>query len=361
MTTTKARSQNIILAIDTSCDDTSVAVLDGRKVLSSIVSSQVELHKKWGGVVPDIARRAHQENIGIAYNEALTRANVVESEIDLIAVTQGPGLAIDLEVGIEFAKNLALDRDLPLVPVNHMEGHFLSSLLLNSLGAGQVEDSIETVFPALGVLASGKHTELVYSFMPGEYLKLGWTLDDAAGEAFDKVGRMLGFGYPGGPIVSEFAEKATKEQAESFDLPVPMERSRDLNFSYSGLKTACLYKIRSLRESGRKDKEWVNAFCSEFVYKVVESISIKVESALEQNRDIESILVGGGVFNNVRMIRGMRKVAKNFSVGFYYPPRRYRGDNAAMIGIAGLVQYQKGEFLSGQDINSLERDPKLSL
>lgn len=233
MTTTKARSQNIILAIDTSCDDTSVAVLDGRKVLSSIVSSQVELHKKWGGVVPDIARRAHQENIGIAYNEALTRANVVESEIDLIAVTQGPGLAIDLEVGIEFAKNLALDRDLPLVPVNHMEGHFLSSLLLNSLGAGQVEDSIETVFPALGVLASGKHTELVYSFMPGEYLKLGWTLDDAAGEAFDKVGRMLGLDILGDPLSQNSPKKQQKSKQSLLTYPF---RWKDLGILISVIR-----------------------------------------------------------------------------------------------------------------------------
>ncbi len=349
-----------ILAFDTSCDETSVAVLQGRRVLSSVISSQVELHKKWGGVVPKVARRAHEENIESTYKEALTRAKTSIEEIDAIAVTYGPGLAIDLEIGIIFAKELALKYNKKLLPVNHMEGHLLSSLLLNSKGRGKFEKPIESAFPILGVLASGKHTELIYAKSPGKYIKLGKTLDDAAGECFDKVGRMLNFGYPGGPVITEFAKKSTGKY--KFDLPIPMEKSGDLNFSYSGLKTACLYKVNKLREEGLKDSDWVYDFCREFVDVVIKSISIKVEKALPENPDIKTILTGGGVYNNEKIIRDLQKVAKNNNKGFLFPEKRFRGDNAAMIALAGLRMYKDSEYISDKtEIQKLDRVPRLEL
>ena len=198
-TINKNQQTPIILAIDTSCDDTSVAVLKGRRVLSSVISSQVELHKKWGGVVPDIARRAHKENIEKVYQEALKRARIKEDELEFIAVTYGPGLAIALEVGINFAKDLAYTKKKKFVPINHMEGHMLASFILNQQGKGSVGQNEEIcVFPALALLMSGNHSEIVYAKKLNEYEVLGETLDDAAGEAFDKVARMMDVGYPGG-------------------------------------------------------------------------------------------------------------------------------------------------------------------
>lgn len=349
-----------ILAIDTSCDETSVAVVQGRKVLSNIRSSQVDLHSEWGGVVPMISKRAHEENIQGVYEDALKRARVNMEDIDYVAVTYGPGLAIDLEVGIQFAKDLAIKYGKPLVPVNHMEGHLLSSLALNSKGKGLVLDSqLKKIFPALGLLVSGKHTEIIYVKEIGEYEKLGLTLDDAAGEAFDKVGRMLNFGYPGGPVVSEFAKKGKRGKIE---LPIPMVKSGDLNFSYSGLKTASLYKIRELRESDLKEKEWIYDFCRTFVDVLVESLKIKLNLAIEKHSEIKSVLVGGGVFGSEYVLREIGKLVKSNNLKFLSPKPEYRTDNAAMIGLAAYFNVLDDRYLSDLDeIEKLDRNPRLSL
>lgn len=347
----------IILAFDTSCDETSVAVLKGRMVLSSVVSSQVELHKKWGGVMPDVARRAHIEQIPKAYKEALKRARIKAEDVDAVAVTLGPGLAIELEIGIQFAKDFATKYNKPLLPVNHMEGHLLSALLLNSKGKGAVE-SLDGLLPALGMLISGKHTEIIYFDEFGKYTKLGQTLDDAAGEAFDKVGRMLGFGYPGGPVLEEFARGG---QSGKFGLPIPMERSDNLDFSYSGLKTACLYKLKELRESGMKDKEFVNDFCREFMDVVAKSVTIKLEKAIKQYPDIKAIYTGGGVFKNQLITRRVGALAKEYDLKYLLPAIKYRSDNAAMIGLAGWRMFNDGELVEGREIDNVERIPRLSL
>ena len=350
----------ILLAIDTSCDETSVSVLKGRRVLAHIVSSQVELHKKWGGVVPDIARRAHEEELPGAIQEAMKRAAVDKADFDGVAVTIGPGLAIDLEVGIDAAKKLAAELDIPFIPVNHMEGHFLSALALNSEGKGRWEDSAEELFPALGVLVSGKHTEIVYSEKIGQYTKLGKTLDDAAGEAFDKVGRMLNFGYPGGPVISEFALEAKGK--EEFGLPVPMAKSDDLNMSYSGLKTACLYKVKELREAGRQDPDWVHDFCAEFVDVVIESISIKLRKAIKLKPEVKSIFIGGGVVKNEKLARRIGMIAREFELDYLLPEIKYRSDNASMIGIAGLFQFYRGDYLTDSaEIEKVDRIPRYEI
>ncbi|MGI6423079.1 MAG: tRNA (adenosine(37)-N6)-threonylcarbamoyltransferase complex transferase subunit TsaD [Candidatus Dojkabacteria bacterium] len=354
------KNKPLILAFDTSCDDTSVALLRGREVISSELSSQIELHSEFGGVVPDLARRLHEQNIEGVYNRALGNNPGMINNVDYIAVTYGPGLAIDLEVGIKFAKELATRYSKPLVPVNHMEGHLLSSLLLNSKGKGLVnDDDLINAFPALALLISGKHTEIVYVESIGEYKKLGQTLDDAIGEAFDKVGRILNLGYPGGPIVSEFAKRGT---SGNIVFTTPMKNSNDLNFSYSGLKTAALYKAKELREQGVVEREWVYDFCRGFVDAVVDSLVIKLSKAIEQNPNVKSVFVGGGVFNSEEVLRKVGSVAKSYSLNYYFPNIEYRSDNAAMIGISGYFNILQGKYLTKrEDIEGLDRDPRLSL
>ena len=360
------KKQPLILAFDTSCDDTSVAVLKGRKVLSSVVSSQVDIHAEWGGVVPDIARREHEKNIPMVYEEALKKAKVSIEDIDYIASTYGPGLAIDLEIGLNFAKDLAIKYLKPFIPINHMEAHLLSGLLENSKGKAFTEDiekvkegeGLEELFPAIGLLISGKHTELIYVEEIGKYKKLGQTLDDAVGEAFDKVGRILNFGYPGGPTLTEFAKKGKSGKIE---FPIPMKNSNDLNFSYSGLKTAALYKTKELREEGRKDKEWVYDFCRGFMDAIVESLVIKLESAIQEYEDVRSVFVGGGVFNSEEILREIGRLVRSYGLNYVYPAKEYRGDNAAMIGLVGYYKAQSREYLEEKKvIEKVDRVPRLS-
>ena len=352
----------LIIAFDTSCDDTSVAVLRGRKVLSSCLSSQIELHAEYGGVVPMVARKAHEENIQKVYEDALRKAKVKIEDVDYICATYGPGLAIDLEVGLKFAQHLSVKYNKPFIPVNHMEGHMLSGLLLNNKGksfTNELPDDLENLFPALGLLVSGKHTELIYMEDIGEYKKIGQTLDDAAGEAFDKVGRMLNFGYPGGPIVTEFAKKG-KDGNISFT--VPMLHSDDLNFSFSGLKTAALYKTKELREEGRKEKDWVYDFCRGFLNTVMDALSIKLRKAIEEYSEVKSVFVGGGVFNSEEILRKVGNVVKEYDLKYIFPEKEFRGDNGAMIGIVGYFKILREEYLTEEkEILGIDRDPRLSL
>ncbi len=352
-------NEPLIIAFDTSCDDTSVAVLRGRRVLSSVVSSQVEIHAQWGGVVPDIARREHEKNLPLVYGEALKKAKVSIEDIEYISATYGPGLAIDLEVGLNFAKDLSIKYNKPFIPVNHMEGHLLSGLLLNSKGKGLVENDVDDLFPALGLLISGKHTELIHSPKIGEYKKLGETVDDAAGEAFDKVSRMLNFGYPGGPVICEFAKKG---KSGEISFTVPMKNSNDMNFSYSGLKTAALYKTKELRESGIPEKEWVYDFCRGFLDTVKESLRIKLEMALNKVPEVKTLFVGGGVFNSEEILRYIGNISKENGLKFVYSDPVYRGDNAAMIGIVAYYKSMRKEYIiNTKDIEKIDRDPRLSL
>jgi len=349
----------LILSIDTSCDDTSVAILRGREVLSSEVSSQLELHAQYGGVVPDVARRAHEENIQRVYDTAISKSGVNIEDIEYISCTYGPGLAIDLEVGLSFARDLAIKYNKPFVPVNHMEGHMFSSLTLNTKGNGLVtDDKLPYVFPALGLLMSGKHTEIVYIKGVGEYTKIGQTLDDAVGEAFDKVGRVLNLGYPGGPVVTEFAKRGNSGVIQ---FPIPMKNSGDLNFSYSGLKTAALYKSKELREDGRMDKEWVYDFCRGFLDAVIESVNLKLKTAIQSNTDIKSVFVGGGVFNSEEILRKVGNLVRSYGLEYMYPEIEYRSDNAAMIGIAAYLNILQNKYITDvESIKNIDREPRLS-
>jgi N6-L-threonylcarbamoyladenine synthase len=378
----KISVEPIILAIDTSCDDTSVAVLRGRRVFSSVISSQIELHKKWGGVVPDIARRAHQENIGKVYQEALKRAGIKEADIEFVAVTYGPGLAIALEVGVDFAKNLAYRLKIKLVPINHMEGHMLASFILNKNNKGAIELNKEKeIFPALGLLMSGNHTEIIYAKALGDYEVLGETLDDAAGEAFDKVARMMDVGYPGGPIITLLAGRASDKWSDArtgaiargdnkplsgiagrFGLPIPMINSGDLNFSYSGLKTACLYRIKALRAIHKKDTVWSYDLAREFINAVSKSLGFKLKRAIKNHPEIRSVMIGGGVSNNLYIVREIGALVRKLGKRYLIPEARFRSDNGGMIGIAAYYNIiNKKNWIEGEEILKLDRKPMLHL
>ena len=342
-----------ILAIDTSCDETSAAVTVDDRVMSNVVSSQVEFHQEYGGVVPHIARRMHQKLIDPVINQALKRARKKWLQIDAIAITFGPGLAPALEVGIAKAKKLAQKHHKPLITVNHMEAHLLSSFAKNSKGNGPFT-KIKPQFPILGLLVSGGHTQLVLVKDFGKYQLLGETLDDAAGEAFDKVAKMLDLGYPGGPIISELAKKGQPK----YELPIPMKGSKDLNFSFSGLKTACLYKIQKIRAGRRLNKQFYYDFAASFEKTVAQALTIKLKKAISQYHPSQ-IVLGGGVINNLQIRMMTRKTARKFGLKVFIPyHQKLFTDNAAMIGVCAWYQVKRSDFV--KNINSLDRQPNLS-
>jgi N6-L-threonylcarbamoyladenine synthase len=367
----------IIFACDTSCDETSIAILDGRRVLTSVVASQVELHKKWGGIVPDIARRAHKQNIDLVAKEALKRARKTWMDIDYIACTYGPGLAIALEVGLNYTKEKAIKYSIPFVPIDHMEGHLFSGLALNRNGKGKVSDKeLSKKFPAFGLLVSGSHTDLLYVSSVRKFKLLGETLDDAAGEAYDKVARMLNLGYPGGPVIeylalkvirkSKIPSKKLKQQVlDEFQLPIPLQHTEDLNFSYSGLKTSCLYKIKAIRESSkyRKESEWVGRFALAYNLTVCKSLLVKLELAIQRFPKVKSLFIGGGVINNIFVIRALSKFCKKYNLELIYSVKKYRGDNAGMVGIAAYYRILNNSNIitSKKEIMRVDRDPRLRL
>jgi N6-L-threonylcarbamoyladenine synthase len=348
-----------ILAIDTSCDETSVAITRDDWVLANKISSQIELHKKWGGVVPGIARRMHEENIDLVIKDALKQVKMQVSDMDAIAVTYGPGLAIALGVGIEKAKSLAIEYDKPLIGVNHMEGHIYSSLAHNSKG----KPEIEYQFPLLALLISGGHTELVLMRDHGKYEIIGRTLDDAVGEAFDKVARMLEIGYPGGPILEELAKDGNPLR---FPFPVPMSKTHSADFSYSGLKTSVLYLTnRELKE--KKDQllpsEYKQMICDvacSFQVAATEALLMKTSFALKSlalENDIKDFIVAGGVSANQYIRNKLRfKFEKTMRIHFPTDKKLY-GDNAGMIGVAAYYNAQQGNFI---DPSLLDRVPNLS-
>lgn len=347
-----------ILAIDTSCDDTSVAIMSGDCVLSSVVSSQNNIHTEWGGVVPALAKRAHQEYIDSCVSLAMKKAKIKEfSQLNAIAVTYGPGLAPSLEVGVAKAKQLALENNLPLIPVNHMEGHILSSLLKNS--NGNYYASIDTIeLPWLILVVSGGHTEIVWCKEIGTYQVLGHTLDDAAGEAFDKIARMLDLGYPGGSVIAELSKTGNPEQ---YKLPRPMMQSNSNDFSFSGLKTACLYNTNDLKkELGDKFAELIPDYCASVQEAIVDSLLIKFKRVLKKYKP-KTALVGGGVSANLRLREKLRAFMKTKNIPVYFPFKKFCMDNAAMIGLAAYYKYTRNELCTQkEDIESVDRVPNLT-
>jgi len=341
-------SRPIILAIDTSCDETSAAVTSGNQILSNVVASQINIHQKYGGVVPFLAKRAHEAKIEFVVKEALQRARInIDGKqilarrtqiIDAIAVTIGPGLAPALEVGIAYAKKLSQQLQQPIIPVNHLEGHLLSFL------AG-LKTAAASIFPALGLIVSGGHTQLVLVKQFGRYQLLGETLDDAAGEALDKLAKMLKLGYPGGPIIEQLAKQGNPD---AISLPIPLQHSKELNFSFSGLKTAAMYLIQKQEKNWHNQNKFTYHLCASFQQAIAKSLTAKLANAIQQYNP-KSILLGGGVFSNLYFRRQIRKAV---SLPIFLPKnKKLFTDNAAMIGLA--AQFHRPS-------QKLDRQPRLN-
>lgn len=298
-----------ILAIETSCDETSVAVLTNT-ALTHVIASQVEAHRLTGGIVPEVAAREHVQVITPLIEQAMAKSAMQPSELDRIAVTSGPGLITSLMVGVEAARTLAYAWNKPIFPINHIEGHIAANFL--------ERDTIE--FPAVALVVSGGHTELLYVPRPGEYQLIGATRDDAAGECFDKCARILGLPYPGGP---EISKRAKNGNPNTISLPSPMIDSKNFDFSFSGLKTAVLYYYRDNPEAFLPD------MCAAIEQAIVDVLVKKTLKAVEQYT-VKSVLVGGGVAANPLL----RERLQQINIPLYIPASEYCTDNAAMIAAA---------------------------
>lgn len=327
-----------ILAIETSCDETAAAVIeDGRRILSNVVASQIDLHAQYGGVFPEMASRAHVETIVPVINEAMKTAHVGWDDLDAVAVTYGPGLAGSLLVGVNTAKGIALGRGLPLIGVNHIEGHIYAHWLeTHAEGAANPDD---LTFSLLVLVVSGGHTELVLMRDHGQYQRLGATLDDAAGEAFDKVGRLLGLPYPGGPAIESAARQGDPTR---FNFPRAWLEGSD-NFSFSGLKTAVLRVVQKYGDpqtDGRPPHGLpVPHLAAAFQQAVVDVLAEKTAQAAAVH-GATAILLSGGVSANQALRAEVRARAGGIPV--YYPPALFCTDNAAMIGAAAYHLFLAG-------------------
>ena len=321
-----------ILAIESSCDDTSVAVLYNDKVLSNVVAGQ-KIHAEYGGVVPELASRAHQQNIVPTIHEALKQANVDKKELKAIAFTKGPGLLGSLLVGTSFAKSMALALNIPLISVNHMQAHILAHFIDD-------EKQQKPSFPFLCLTISGGHTQIV---LVKDYFSMeiiGQTIDDAVGEAFDKSAKILGLPYPGGPFIDKYAQLGNPT---AFEFPHPKTKD-PLDFSFSGLKTAILYFIRDReKENENFIKNNLNDICASIQYTITSILMEKLKIAVKQT-GITNIAIAGGVSANSGIRKALEDAKINYGWHTYIPKFEYTTDNAAMIGIAGYYKYLNEDF-----------------
>lgn len=320
----------VILGIETSCDETAAAVIEnGCRILSNVVASQAEMHAKYGGVFPEVASREHVLKIIPVIDQALRGANVTWRELNAIAVTHGPGLAGSLLVGVNAAKGIALGKNLPLLGTNHLEGHIYANWL--DAGLPYMQPEMENVFPLVALIASGGHSSLVLMRGHGEYTELGHTIDDAAGEAFDKIARLLQLGYPGGPAIQRAAEHG---DASTFKLP-RAQTPRPYDFSFSGLKTAVLNLVKRLDENNLP----VPDIAASAQNTIVEMLVEKTQRAMEEY-NAQVVLLAGGVAANKLLRETMQARA---SRPVLYPPPKLCVDNAAMIAAAASRHYRAGE------------------
>jgi len=349
-----------ILAIETSCDETAISLLDINgplnrpdiKVLGNALMSQAKLHEKYGGVYPNLAKREHQKNLPILLEQVLLKAqnlpalptgrqaarqgpNLEASDIDYVAVTKGPGLEPALWTGIVFAQELGKKWNRPVIPVDHMEGHIFSVLY-------NLSNTECLTLPALALLVSGGHTELVNVKGFGNYEIIGKTRDDAVGEAFDKVARMLGLTYPGGPKISLMAQKSRQNRAKiDIELPRPMIHSKDLDFSFSGLKTAVLYRVKA--QNNELSEEFKEDMARAFEDSAIETLVTKTEKAIEKlgSTNIKTLIIGGGVSANTYLSQELKKMLEKYpEINFYIPTKDMSTDNAIMIGISAFIKLE---------------------
>ena len=333
-----------ILGMESSCDETSAAVIEmtedgGRRICSNIIASQIEIHRLYGGVVPEIAGRAHIEAVSRITYEALAEAGIGLSELGAVAVTSHPGLIGALLVGVNFAKSLAFANGLPLVGVNHIKGHVAAAYLAHR--------DLEPPFTALVV--SGGHTSIYRVSDYTDFLEIGATRDDAAGEAFDKIGRVIGLPYPAGAAMDKLAYEG---KAGSVPLPSPALLGDTLDFSFSGIKTAALNYINGLTQKGEEIPR--ADLAASYTAKIVSAIVSKTEKALEAE-GTKTLVLAGGVAANSHLRRGLEEMCARRGVTLFAPPVSLCGDNAAMIAAAGYYEYKKGH-LSGTDLNASASD-----
>ena len=331
----------LILGIETSCDETAAAVVEnGKKILSNVVASQVDLHRKFWGIVPEIASRKHLELIVPIIKESLGEARIKLKDLDAVAATYGPGLLGSLLVGLIVAKGLAYALELPFIGINHLEAHFYANFLSYP----------EIVLPLVGLIISGGHTELIYLSKEREYEILGTTRDDAVGEAFDKVARILDLGYPGGPVIEKMAEKGNPQ---SIDLPLTHFKNNSLDFSFSGIKTAVLYYVKDL------ERKKAPVFTAD----IAASFQLKIAQMLSKNlfkvaclKKVKQIILGGGVSANL-FLRSFLEKEKPGQMEIFFPPLELCTDNAAMVAACAYAKVKQGKTSS----LSLDAQPNLSL
>ncbi len=337
-----------ILGIETSCDETAVAILqieNGKiKLLSNIVSSQIKIHAQYGGIVPEVAARKQLEAIIPVISEAEKQAGLKSEKVDYLAVTKGPGLVTSLTVGVETAKALAYGLNKKLVAVNHLSGHLLANLIYNK----------KISYPALGLIVSGGHTLLVLMKNESNYQTIGSTVDDAVGEAFDKVAKILNLGYPGGPIISKLA---TEGNEKAFDLPRPMISQQNLDFSFSGLKTAVLYLTQD--KKFKRTQKNTRDLCASFEQACIDVLISKTFRAIKKYKP-KSLITGGGVIANKKLRETLvEKMGQKYpEVKIFIPELRFSGDNATMIASAAYPLIKAKKFT---DPFKLKADPNLEL
>ena len=326
-----SRDSIYILGIESSCDDTSASIICNGKVLSNVVANQ-EVHAKYGGVVPELASRAHQQNIVPVVQQAIERAGITKHDLKAIAFTRGPGLMGSLLVGTSFAKSLALGLNIPLIDVNHMQAHILAHFI-------DEEGSKIPPFPFVCLTISGGHTQIVKITNHFEMEILGETIDDAVGEAFDKSAKILGLPYPGGPLIDKYAQLGNPK-AFKFTKP----KVGDLEFSFSGLKTGILYFIqKNIKENPDFIKENLNDICASIQHTIIEILMDKLKNTVKQT-NIKHIAIAGGVSANSEIRKRLALAEKHWGWTTYIPKFEYTTDNAAMIAIAGYLKYLNNDY-----------------
>lgn len=313
-----------ILGIESSCDETSASIVkNGTEEIATVISSQIDIHKNYGGVVPEIASRHHVKNITIVLEECLEKANMTIDDVDAIAITYGPGLIGSLLIGLEAAKTLSFIYNKPLIPVHHIAGHIYANSLVKELR-----------FPLLAVVVSGGHTEIIEMKKHYSFEKLGGTLDDAIGECYDKVARVIGLEYPGGPKL----DKLAKEGKDTYKLPIPLQDD-SYNFSFSGLKSSVINLAHNEEQRGEELRK--SDLAASFQKVAIESIVSKVKKAIEE-KNIKNVIVAGGVAANNGLREKMQEMPEELGVELSIPPMKYCTDNGTMIAAAGYYAYLDG-------------------
>lgn len=325
--------QTYILGIESSCDDTAAAVIKNGTILSNVIATQ-SIHQEYGGVVPELASRAHQQNIVPVVQLALQKANIDKKQLNAIAFTRGPGLMGSLLVGVSFSKSLAMGLEIPLIDVNHMQAHILAHFIKS-------EGHTAPTFPFLALTISGGHTQIVKVSNHFEMEVIGQTLDDAVGEAFDKSAKLLGLPYPGGPLIDKYSKQGNPKA-----FPFPKPKVGPLDFSFSGLKTSVLYFVeRNVKEDPDFIKKNLNDICASLQYTIVDYLMDKIKNAVKQT-GIKVVAIGGGVSANSGIRKALKNAEKNLAWKVHIPNLEFCTDNAAMIAMVGELKYKQQLFAS---------------